>query len=179
MDGVAGVFVFSGSTITFIKTPDIISPLGPKMPSQRFPVITLLIIVIMATIAVVLTSGLLFGSRTISNEGNINSIGVGVYWENACITEVSTVNWGYMEPGSTQNVTIYIQNEGNVPMTLNLTTDNWSPTSASTFMTLSWNREGSQVPAQSVLETMLTLSVSSNISDVSGFSFNITITGTE
>jgi len=133
----------------------------------------------MTVTAVVLTSGILFGNRTINNQGNVNSIGVGVYWENTCINEVSTINWGYLEPGSSQNITIYIRNEGNIPMTLNMTTDNWNPSSASTYITLSWNSEGSQVSADSVLETILTLSVSSGISEIDSFSFDITITGIE
>jgi len=149
------------------------------MLNQRFSTIILLTVITMAVIAVVITSGLLFGSKTINNQGNVNSIGVGVYWENACINEVSTIDWGYMEPGASQNVTIYIQNEGTIPMTLNMTTDNWNPSSASTYITLSWNSEGSQVNANSVLEVVLTLSVASNISEINSFSFDITITGTE
>ncbi|MCW3986409.1 MAG: hypothetical protein NWE91_08410 [Candidatus Bathyarchaeota archaeon] len=149
------------------------------MLNQRFSTIILLTVITMAVAAVVITSGLLFGSQTINNQGNVNSVGVGVYWENACINEILTIDWGYMEPGASQNVTIYIQNEGTVPMTLNMTTDNWIPSSASTYMTLSWDSEGSQVNANSVLETVLTLSVASNISEISSFSFDITITGTE
>lgn len=149
------------------------------MLNQRFSTIILLTVMTMVVAAVVITSGLLFGSKTISNQGNVNSVGVGVYWENACINEVSAIDWGYMEPGARQNVTIYIQNEGTVPMTLNMTTDNWNPSSASTHITLSWSSEGSQVNANSVLEAVLTLSVASNISEIDSFSFDITITGNE
>jgi len=99
----------------------------------------------MAVSAVFLTSGLLFGTRTINNGGTVNAIGVGVYWENACTNKVTTINWGALEPGSTQTVTVYIKNEGNIPMTLNMTKGNWNPATASTFITLSWNREGSQI----------------------------------
>lgn len=133
----------------------------------------------MAVASVVFTYGLLFGSKTINNEGNVNTIGVGVYSEATCINEVSTIDWGYVVPGSTKNVTVYVRNEGTIPMTLSMTVDNWVPAGASTYMVLSWNREGSQVDAQSVLQAVLTLSVSSSISDVSSFSFDITITGTE
>ena len=149
------------------------------MLSQRFSAIILLTVMTMAVTAVVLTSGLLFGSQRINNQGNVNSIGVGVYWENTCINEISTIDWDYVEPGSSKNVTVYIRNEGNIPMTLNITTDNWNPSSASTYITLNWNSEGSQVYVQSVLETVLTLSVSSSVSEIDSFSFDITITGTE
>lgn len=149
------------------------------MLSQRFFAIILITVMTMAVSAVVLTSGILFGNKIINNEGNIHAIGVGVYWESACTNEISTIDWGYIEPDSSQNITIYIRNEGDVPMTLDMTTDNWSPSLALTYITLNWNREGDQVNAQSVLETILTLSVSSSISNVSSFSFDITITGTE
>jgi len=163
----------------FIKTQYTIHAWFRRMFNQRFSATILLAAMIMAVTTVILTSGLLFGSKTINNQGNVNSIGVGVYWENACINEISTIDWGYIEPGSNQNVTIYIQNEGTIPMTLNMTTDSWNPSSASTYITLNWDREGSQVNADSVLETVLTLSVSSSISDIDSFSFDITIIGIE
>lgn len=149
------------------------------MLNQRFSIIILLTVMTMTVTAVVFTSGILFGSKTINNEGKVNSIGVGVYWEDTCTNEVSTINWGYIEPGSSQNSTIYIQNEGNIPMTLNMTTDNWNPSPASAYITLSWNIEGSQVDADSVIEAVLTLSVLSGISEIDSFSFDITIAGIE
>lgn len=149
------------------------------MLNQRFSAILFVTVAAMAVASVVLTYGLLFGSKTISNQGNVNAIGVGVYWEDTCVNEVLTIDWGLIEPGASENVTVYILNEGTVPMTLNMTTGNWDPAAASTDIALSWTREGSSVNAQSVLQAVLTLSVSSSISDVSSFSFDITITGTE
>jgi hypothetical protein len=149
------------------------------MLNQRFSAILFVTVATMAVASVVFTYGLLFGSKTISNQGNVNSIGVGVYWEDACVNEVSTIDWGLIEPGAFENVTVYILNEGTIPMTLNMTTDNWDPAAALTDIALSWNREGGSVSAQSVVQAVLTLSVSSSISDVSSFSFDITITGTE
>lgn len=149
------------------------------MLSQRSSALILLTIAAMAVATVFLTSGILFGSKTLNNRGNVNAIGVGVYLEDMCVNEVTTIDWGYMEPGSSKNVTIYIKNEGNTPMTLNMTVGNWNPPTASTYMTLDWNREGSQVNAQSVQETTLTLSVASTIIEVYSFSFDITIIGIE
>jgi hypothetical protein len=149
------------------------------MLNQRFSAILLVSVAAMAVASVVLTYGLLFGSKVISNQGNVSTIGVGVYWEDACVNNVTRIDWGLIEPGGSQNVTVYILNKGTVPMTLNMTTDNWDPAAASADITLSWNCEGSSVSAQSVLQAVLTLSVSSSISDVSSFSFDITITGTE
>jgi hypothetical protein len=149
------------------------------MVNQRFSALVLLTTAAMTVTAVVLTSGILSGARTVNNYGNLNGIGVGVYWDSSCTNNVSTIDWGYLDPGAAKDVTIYIKNEGTVPMTLAMTTDEWNPTSAASYLTVSWNREGSQVNPGSVLATVLTLSVSSSISDIQSFSFDITITGTE
>jgi hypothetical protein len=147
--------------------------------NQRFSAILLVTVAAMAVASVVLTYGLLFGSKIISNQGNVSTIGVAVYWEDTCVNNVTRIDWGLIEPGASENVTVYILNSGTVPMTLNMTTDNWDPAAASTDIALSWDREGNAVNAQSVLQAVLTLSVSTSISDVSSFSFDITITGTE
>jgi hypothetical protein len=150
------------------------------MLSQKFSIIILLTIITMTVTAGVITYATLYGRRTFPNTGELNSIGVGVYHDATCETPVSNITWGYVSPGSTQNRTIYIKNEGNTRMILNMTTGNWSPDLASTSILLSWNQEGTQVDAQSnPLETVLTLSVSANITGISTFSFNVNITGTE
>jgi hypothetical protein len=149
------------------------------MFNQRFSAVILLTVMTMAVTSVVLTSGILFGSKTINHEGNVNSVGVGVFWNQECTSEVTSVDWGYLEPSSSQNHTIYIKNEGTTPMVLNMTTDGWSPTDAPTYIALDWNQEGTEVTAYTVVETVLTLSVSSEITEISTFNFNMTITGTE
>jgi len=149
------------------------------MATQRFSTLILLTVITMAIGAVVLGSGILFGSRTITNQGNVNAIGVGVYSEASCTNEISSINWGYIEPGSTKNFTIYIRNEGNVPITLNMTTDKWNPVSTSTYVSLRWNHEASQVAVNSVVEAVLTLLVSTDIAEITNFTFDTIIIGTE
>lgn len=149
------------------------------MASQRISSLIFLTVITMAIGAVVLGSGILFGSQTITNQGNVNAIGVGVYSEAACTNNVSSINWGYVEPGSTKNFTIYIRNEGNVPMKLNMTTEQWNPISASTYLSLRWDREAILVPASSVVKTVLTLHVSPDTVEISSFTFDIIIIGTE
>ena len=76
-------------------------------------------------------------------------------------------------------MTVFIQNEGNLPVVLNMTTDNWDPASASDNITLTWDREGCVLDSDSVVQAVLALSVSSDISEVTSFGFDILITGTE
>ena len=149
------------------------------MANQRISALIFLTVITMAIGAVVLGSGILFGSRTITNQGNVNAIRVGVYSEASCTNNISSINWGYIEPGSTKNFTIYIRNEGNLPMTLNMTTEGWNPNSTSTYISLRWNREASLVAVNSVVETVLTLLVSPDIAEITDFAFDITIIGSE
>ena len=124
--------------------------------------------------------GVLVTTRTIISAGNVNAVGVGLYWDSSCNSEVSSIEWGALDPGETMEVTIYIQNEGSIAVVLTLTTDNWNPASASNYITLSWNRENYVLnPGGSVISAVLTLSVSPDISGITNFSHEITITGTE
>ena len=140
-----------------------------------------IILVVGALLAVsTLVSGLLIASQTIQNAGNVEAIGVGVYSDSGCNQTVLSIPWGTLDPGETSDETVYICNEGNVAVVLSMTAENWDPPSASSYMILSWNLEEGYVlnHGQSV-ETELTLSVSSSISGVERFTFDIIITGTE
>jgi len=64
-------------------------------------------------------------------------------------------------------------------MTLNMSTSSWNPAQTSLYVTLSWNRENSVVSGQSVLEAILTMQVSLNVTAITSFDFSITIAGTE
>ncbi|UCE96567.1 MAG: hypothetical protein JSV51_02930 [Candidatus Bathyarchaeota archaeon] len=149
------------------------------MPNKEISLLIILILASMTVAATFLASGVLFGSNTIFNEGNVNAIGVGIYWEDGCINNVSKIDWGYLAAGATHNVTIYIRNEGNVPMTMNMTSEEWNPSHASTYITVIWDYEGHVVDPYSVTEVVITLSVSQNVTNITSYSFDITIVGSQ
>ena len=117
--------------------------------------------------------------QRISNAGNVKAVGVGVYWDSSCTSKVTSIDWGSLEPGAQVVKTVYIRNEGTVPVVLNMTTDNWNPASVRDYITLTWNREDYMLSSGSVVSADLTLSVSSGVSGVTSFSFDIIISGTE
>lgn len=139
------------------------------------------ILVSATLIGVILSSPLIFGlltrTTTVGSAGIIKAINVGVYEDVNCTTAVSSINWGMVEPGSSANETIYVRNEGNAEMTLSLGTQNWSPSEASGYITLSWDYAGSIGPGE-VVEVTLTLSVSAGIEGITNYGFDIVITGT-
>lgn len=128
--------------------------------------------VTLATIAGQLTSRTVIGSR-----GTVEAVGVGVYWDNNCTNAVTSIDWGMVEPGSTENVTSYIRNEGNSASTLSMYTLNWNPSNASEYMVLSWDYGGQSINPSEVMQVTFTLSVSASIEGVTSFSFEIVIVG--
>ena len=123
-----------------------------------------------------LVSSAITNNKTVSSNGSVKGVGVGVYWNQACTNATSSISWGILDPGSNVNKTIYIRNEGNTAATLSMTTSNWNPTNASSYMTLSWNYGGQTLSVNQVVQVKLTLSVSSSVTGITNFSFDITIT---
>ena len=144
-------------------------------------------IVVVATLALILytltlsvisqVTSSLQQNTTISNIGEVKGIGVGIYWNHSCTTEVSSIDWGIIEPGSSNNVTVYIRNEGNSATSLTMNVSNWNPSNASDFIDLSWNYQGQVINVSEVLEVTFTLIISSEIQGITSFSFDIVIVG--
>ena len=149
-----------------------------QLTQRFFATITLAILAVGAA-AAIMAFGTLSNNRSIQSHGTVKAINVGVYWNSDCTNVTSSVNWGMLSPGTTKNVIIYVKNEGNVAVKLSLTTQNWSPSYAPNYIGLSWNREEQIVNSGSVVAATLTLSVSSSISGITNFSFDIIITGVE
>ena len=97
------------------------------------------------------TLSLVQTSRTVSSTGSVKGIGVGIYWDYACTNRTSSINWGLLDPGSNKTVTVYVRNEGNAVATLSKATQNWNPSTASSYMTLNWNYAGQTLSMNQVL----------------------------
>jgi hypothetical protein len=139
-----------------------------------------LLVAVMAT--VMSTLGALVVTRTISNTGNlmiISSVQLGAYSDSSCTSVLSSISWGTLNPGNTSTATFYLRNEGNVPVILSLQSGNWNPTSASAYFTLTWNRANYVLTANQTVQAVLTLAVSSGVSGVTNFSFDMNITATQ
>jgi hypothetical protein len=160
----------------FIKTHDL--PLsGEKMAMQRLSLGALLAIAVVGVIASAL--GALMASYTFNNTATVRAVGVSVYWYSNRTSPVTAIDWGNIAPGGTATKTIYVCNNGTLPITLSMVTEQWSPTTATNYITLNWNCTGQVLSPGDVICAALTLSVSQSISGITSFSFNIVITGTE
>ena len=139
---------------------------------------TIAILGLVASVLVASTLALLTIQWSMHGTGSIKGVGLGVYWDPQCTTETSSLDFGQLEPGFSKNFALYIRNEGNTVLTLNMTSKNWNPIEAVDYMSLTWNREGQQIGPDQVIGFVIRLSVSSNIQDISSFSLDITISGT-
>lgn len=142
-----------------------------------------------ALLLVVLLSGILSGliiatvsslyqtSSTISSVGTFKAIGIGVYWDEASTRSVDALDWGFLAADTQKSFTVYINNEGALPMTLSMSTSNWNPPIASNYLTLTWDYNGQTVNAGTTIPVTITLTVGGNVDGVDIFNFDIIAEG--
>jgi len=147
------------------------------MAMQRVTLGTLAAIAIGGLVASVL--GVLMAAQSFNNVASIRAVGVGVYSDIGCTQKVVSLDWGTLAPGESKMQTLYVKNEGSVRIVLSMSVGNWTPSSASGYMDVTWNRQGDILDVGSVVSAVFTLSVSESISGITSFSFEITIVGTE
>jgi hypothetical protein len=103
---------------------------------------------------------------------------VGVYWDAGCTNSVGSISWGTVKQGGTQQVVVYVKNEGNDKFNLDLATLGWQPGNAYLWLNFSWSRQNITIAAGHVVKVTLALHVSSKFpGGFSGFSFNIVFEG--
>ncbi len=105
------------------------------------------------------------------------AIEIDIYSDSACTQVISNVVWGNIQTGNSASQTIYVKNSGDDGVTLILSTENWSPVGAMSYLQLSWDYDGSTIAAGEVRGIILTLNVASSVSGVDSFNFDIVITG--
>ena len=132
-------------------------------------------LIVLSVIAVPVVYALVTNSAIIGSIGSVKAVGVGVYWDSSCTNGVSSMDWSIIEAGSSQNKTVYIKNTGNAAATLSLDTANWNPPSASDHISLAWDYDSQPIAPDAVDEVILTLTISSSISGITNFSFDIII----
>jgi len=133
-------------------------------------------------LTIVALSAIIIGfgsSKSIVYASSVNGLGVGIYWDQACTNRTRSLDWGAIEAGSNNTLTVYIKNEGNSPASLWLETSNWAPSTALSYMSLNWNYAGQILSVDQVIPLELTLTVAPTISGITNFSFNTTITASE
>jgi hypothetical protein len=146
-----------------------------KMAMQKMVFGTALAVVVVLMMTSVLA--LIQSNVTLSTSGTVKTVNVGVFSDAACTQPASSIAWGSVAPGTSTVKTLYVKNEGSVTMTLNMTSNTWTPSNCATYMSLTWDAEGESVAAGSNVQADFNLTISPSITGISAFSFNIVITG--
>ena len=149
------------------------------MNLKKIPSTTIIALTITALALTLTTAAVLNANQTVPLNGTITAVNLGVYSDSACTQTVTALNVGTINPGGTATQTVYIKNTGNIPETLTMTTNNWNPTNAPTYLTLSWNRQNTILNAGASIQATLTLTASANTGTLTTFSCDVTLTGTQ
>jgi hypothetical protein len=139
----------------------------------------ILALVLLIASVIVLAIGLLVASKNIFNIGKIKALGVEIFTDVECTVPLHTIDWGVVDAGSSVHKIAYIRNNGTTAEVLSLSTVNWLPNETQTYLMVEWNCTGFVLEADSVVAADIVLSVNPSVHDITNFSFDIIITGTE
>jgi len=113
----------------------------------------------------------------IPTTATLKLVGVGVYKDINFTVPVTQIDWGVLEPGQNVNFSAYIKNLSNVPITLTMHTESWTPANASSFISLSWDYSGKQINVSGSIPITFTLTIAPTTVGLTTFSFIIVIVG--
>lgn len=132
--------------------------------------------------AISLLSGLAYSALQISmatpSHGTVKTINLKAFQDPECTIPLNVIEWGMLEPGDSYTFECYLLNDGSAPSTLTMHTENWNPTEASNYLTLTWDAENKTLQPKSPLMATFSLNVNPDIQGIEEFSFDIIITAT-
>jgi hypothetical protein len=138
---------------------------------------TVIAAIIVITVMMTNALSLIQSSAPVTHSGTIETLNVSVFQDSACTQTLSTLNWGTLRPGTSANRTIYVKNTGNAAVTLNMTVTSWNPSAAASYITLTWNRQGTILSQGNSLSALLVLSISANVNGFTSFACTTIIAG--
>ena len=149
------------------------------MTSKKLFPLAIVVAIIALPLLTLTSMGVLGVNLELPSIGEVTTINVDVYSDSACINQLTSLDWGRISPGNSEEITIYLKNTGNAQITLSLTTNNWTPTNANDYISVSWDKENAKLDPDQVTSATLTLTISESIDEITSFSFSTVIAGTE
>lgn len=146
---------------------------------QRSHALAVYTLIASALIASTLTAyAIMTSQKNVPATGLVKAAGLGVYWNHQCTNATSSLDFGLLEPGASKSFNLYLKNEGNSALQLNMTSQNWNPGNCPNYLTLTWNRQGYVISPNEVIAFSIQLSLSTNVQGIDSFSFDTVISGT-
>jgi len=119
---------------------------------------------------------------TIQNTGQVGTLkvaGCQIYYDAGATQNVTSINWGTLEPNSSLNLTLYAKNLGNMPVNWTFQTANWNPQNAQSYIYVNVDFKGAQnTQPNQVIPIVITNSVLSNAPQGTSYSYNLKINAT-
>jgi hypothetical protein len=116
----------------------------------------------------------------ISRQWRIQTVGtvktVGLQVKDDYGNLLTSIDWGTLTPDSSKDFHAFVINNGSVPITLTLATENWNPSEAQHYIELTWDYLGEPINPGASQPIIFTLTVYPNITGISTFNFDIVIT---
>jgi len=144
---------------------------------QKFLRIVALSILLSLVAGSAVTFAVMQWTRRIPSTAALKVLGIGVYKDVNFTVSVTEIDWGIIEPGENKSFNAYIKNESNVPITLTMQTEDWSPATASSFIDFSWDYSGTEISVDGSIPVTFVLTVDPATSGIDVFSFTIVIIG--
>ena len=138
-------------------------------------------IIALATTGIFLTlvTAGIIATQTISSDGTITTVNIGVFSNSDCIENCTEISWGSLFPSNSTSKIVYVKNTGNVPITLSMTANSWVPTNADDYLTLEWDQEGSVLNVGDSVAANIILTAAEFTGDLQNFTVDIVIAGAE
>ena len=134
------------------------------------------VVIAAVVVTAVVTAAVMYFALRVRGHGRIVTVGLEAYADPGATQPVSEIDWGDIWPGGTAVATIYLKSTSSVPVTISLALENWIPSAASDYMTVEWDYDGSALQPGEVRDARFTLRVSSSITGITNFEFDLVIT---
>ena len=136
---------------------------------------------VLVLLLIIVPAGYAFASlqfqATISTHGNIKAVGCAFYTDSAGVNLTSQIDWGTLEPGQTENATLYMKSQSNVPVSVNMAVGNFNPANGASYLACTWNYGGGILSPGQLAAVTFTLTVATTITGITSFSFDIGVVG--
>lgn len=142
------------------------------------------VVLLVGVLAIAGTAGVTYAALSASgrfgSHGKIVVIGVQAFDDAALTHEADFIEWGELSAGCTSTFTIWVKNNGTVPIILSMGAGDWVPLVAQQYVGYSWDYvTGAVLQKDAVIQVTITLTVNQYIVGVEDFTNNIYIFATK
>lgn len=98
----------------------------------------------------------------------------------ASSSAVTSISWGSLYPGQSTTFSTWIYNDHpQMSYILSIAASKWTPAEAANYLTLTWDHDGYKLAPLTSTLVVLTLTVSSDIKEITTFGFEVNINAAE